>query len=192
MAHQPTTRRPPPESAKSPTQSAGGRITHHVHILEMNGESHRLAQSKRRRRSAGSPGEPWTSLGKQPHLSAPRPAAPCSNLTPPRRSKVLHFHGGELGAARRGGVVWPSSGGARGRRGGPRPSPAPPASLAVPPWRARRGSGRGRRGGRAAFPARPPRRGSHGPRGRRARPGPGRRPGRRRGLERAWRSRACL
>ena len=28
MAHQPTTRRPPPESAKPPTQSAGGRISH--------------------------------------------------------------------------------------------------------------------------------------------------------------------
>jgi hypothetical protein len=26
------------------------RLTHHVHILEMNGESYRLAQSKRRRR----------------------------------------------------------------------------------------------------------------------------------------------
>ena len=25
------------------------RLTHHVHILEMNGESYRLAQSKRRR-----------------------------------------------------------------------------------------------------------------------------------------------
>jgi DNA replication protein DnaC len=31
------------------------RLTHHVHILEMNGESYRLAQSKRRRRVAGSP-----------------------------------------------------------------------------------------------------------------------------------------
>ena len=31
------------------------RLTHHVHILEMNGDSYRLAQSKRRRRSAGSP-----------------------------------------------------------------------------------------------------------------------------------------
>jgi DNA replication protein DnaC len=28
------------------------RLTHHVHILEMNGESYRLAQSKRRRRTA--------------------------------------------------------------------------------------------------------------------------------------------
>jgi DNA replication protein DnaC len=26
------------------------RLTHHVHILEMNGESYRLAQSKRRSR----------------------------------------------------------------------------------------------------------------------------------------------
>src|SRR4030095_12330589 len=28
------------------------RLTHHVHILEMNGESYRLAQSKRRRRAS--------------------------------------------------------------------------------------------------------------------------------------------
>ena len=28
------------------------RLTHHVHILEMNGESYRLKQSKRRQRSA--------------------------------------------------------------------------------------------------------------------------------------------
>src|ERR671926_318367 len=34
------------------------RLTHHVHILEMNGESYRLAQSKRRRRSAAPPSEP--------------------------------------------------------------------------------------------------------------------------------------
>jgi DNA replication protein DnaC len=34
------------------------RLTHHVHILEMNGESYRLAQSKRRRQSAGPPSEP--------------------------------------------------------------------------------------------------------------------------------------
>jgi len=30
------------------------RLTHHVHILEMNGESYRLRQSKRRRRAPGS------------------------------------------------------------------------------------------------------------------------------------------
>jgi DNA replication protein DnaC len=35
------------------------RLTHHVHILEMNGESYRLAQSKRRRRtSSPSPADP--------------------------------------------------------------------------------------------------------------------------------------
>ena len=32
------------------------RLTHHVHILEMNGESYRLAHSKARRRKAASPG----------------------------------------------------------------------------------------------------------------------------------------
>ena len=30
------------------------RLTHHVHILEMNGESYRLTQSKRRRRAVSS------------------------------------------------------------------------------------------------------------------------------------------
>ena len=34
------------------------RLTHHVHILEMNGESYRLAQSKRRRRASPSPVDP--------------------------------------------------------------------------------------------------------------------------------------
>jgi DNA replication protein DnaC len=34
------------------------RLTHHVHILEMNGESYRLAQSKRRRRTADGPLHP--------------------------------------------------------------------------------------------------------------------------------------
>jgi DNA replication protein DnaC len=34
------------------------RLTHHVHILEMNGESYRLAQSKRRRRTSPSPANP--------------------------------------------------------------------------------------------------------------------------------------
>jgi DNA replication protein DnaC len=33
------------------------RLTHHVHILEMNGESYRLAQSKRRRRTVTSPAD---------------------------------------------------------------------------------------------------------------------------------------
>ena len=34
------------------------RLTHHVHILEMNSESYRLAQSKRRRRTADAPLHP--------------------------------------------------------------------------------------------------------------------------------------
>ena len=34
------------------------RLTHHVHILEMNGESYRLAQSKRCRRTTSSPTDP--------------------------------------------------------------------------------------------------------------------------------------
>lgn len=34
------------------------RLTHHVHILEMNGESYRLAQSKTRRRTTSAPHHP--------------------------------------------------------------------------------------------------------------------------------------
>ena len=34
------------------------RLTHHVHILEMNGESYRLAHSNRRRRTAAAPLHP--------------------------------------------------------------------------------------------------------------------------------------
>jgi DNA replication protein DnaC len=37
------------------------RLTHHVHILEMNGESYRLAQSKSRRRTASAPSHPQPS-----------------------------------------------------------------------------------------------------------------------------------
>jgi len=33
------------------------RLTHHVHILELNGESYRLTQSKRRRRAVNSAAE---------------------------------------------------------------------------------------------------------------------------------------
>jgi DNA replication protein DnaC len=40
------------------------RLTHHVHILEMNGESYRLAQSKRRRRTADAPLHPKPSAIK--------------------------------------------------------------------------------------------------------------------------------
>src|SRR3712207_9149942 len=57
------------------------RLTHHVHILEMNGESYRLAQSKRRRRTAGPPAD----IGP-----------PAAQQTPPRRTPltwpVPQFH----------------------------------------------------------------------------------------------------
>ena len=33
------------------------RLTHHVHILEMNGDSYRLKQSKTKRRKGARPGE---------------------------------------------------------------------------------------------------------------------------------------
>ena len=53
-----------------------GRITHHVHILEMNGESYRLKQSRSRRRQ---PSEypPLDPVGPQaPPTRGPTPAAP--------------------------------------------------------------------------------------------------------------------
>ncbi|MSP89375.1 MAG: ATP-binding protein, partial [Alphaproteobacteria bacterium] len=34
------------------------RLTHHVHILEMNGDSYRLKQSKRRSRKAATENQP--------------------------------------------------------------------------------------------------------------------------------------
>ena len=34
------------------------RLTHHVHILEMNGDSYRLKQSKRRSRNAAADNQP--------------------------------------------------------------------------------------------------------------------------------------
>jgi hypothetical protein len=37
------------------------RLTHHVQILELNGESYRLNQSKARRRRDGPPADPETS-----------------------------------------------------------------------------------------------------------------------------------
>ena len=38
------------------------RLTHHVHILEVNGESYRPARSKSRRRTAGAPSHPQPPL----------------------------------------------------------------------------------------------------------------------------------
>ena len=40
--------------SERPTGALLDRLTHRVHILEMNGESYRLAQSKRRRRAVNS------------------------------------------------------------------------------------------------------------------------------------------
>ena len=51
------------------------RLTHHVHILEMNGESYRLRQSRQATtlRSAGSPADSW--ITPHPHPT-PLPTAP--------------------------------------------------------------------------------------------------------------------
>ena len=38
------------------------RLTHHVHILEMNGDSYRLKQSKRRSRSIPKDAQPGETL----------------------------------------------------------------------------------------------------------------------------------
>src|SRR3712207_663376 len=64
------------------------RLTHHVHILEMNGESYRLAQSKRRRRTAGSPPGAGPPAAQQSPPQRPPPPAPCSHFAPAQRTKL--------------------------------------------------------------------------------------------------------
>ena len=50
---------PPPGGATRLTGALLDRLTHHVHILEMNGDSYRLNQSRKRPRSAAlEPGDP--------------------------------------------------------------------------------------------------------------------------------------
>ena len=58
------------------------RLTHHVHILEVNGEGYRLAQSKQRRRGASSP---------------PDPRPPAAQQLPPRRTPLTRGSGKNLG-----------------------------------------------------------------------------------------------
>ena len=49
------------------------RLTHHVHILEMNGESYRLNQSQKRRKSPNTPAWPPSSrLTRWAHRDFPR------------------------------------------------------------------------------------------------------------------------
>ena len=42
------------------------RLTHHVHTLEMNGESHRLTRSERRRRDAAASSARQATLDRDP------------------------------------------------------------------------------------------------------------------------------
>ncbi len=48
------------------TGALPGRFTHHVHILEMNGDSYRLKQSKGRRRKTAKAEEPAASEAADP------------------------------------------------------------------------------------------------------------------------------
>jgi DNA replication protein DnaC len=68
------------------------RLTHHVHILEMNGESYRLAQSKRRSRRSR-PDTPVDGMASdtrperqfvQPHRGIPMIARVCALAVKPR------------------------------------------------------------------------------------------------------------
>jgi IstB-like ATP binding protein len=66
------------------------RLTHHVHILELNGESYRLKQSKaRRRRDRGPPTRPLQLPIQKPDSFLKAAAAPAtkSRPSPPRRTR---------------------------------------------------------------------------------------------------------
>ena len=56
------------------------RLTHHVHILEMNGDSFRLKQSKTKRRKAAKQSEPGVPEDTAP-IEAIDPAT--GQITPP-------------------------------------------------------------------------------------------------------------
>ena len=52
------------------------RLTHHVHILELNGESYRLRQSKGRRPAAGAAAQiPAASIPAETPVAPPSPGA---------------------------------------------------------------------------------------------------------------------
>jgi DNA replication protein DnaC len=61
------------------------RLTHHVHILELNGESYRLAHSKKARRPADAPPAGWSGF----------PPPPWSNFAPPLTSVATELVGHE-------------------------------------------------------------------------------------------------
>ena len=65
------------------------RLTHHVHILEMNGESYRLAQSERRRRTSGSAADVQPQPGSCGHFDGPTRSTPRSNFTRKRRVEAV-------------------------------------------------------------------------------------------------------
>ncbi len=60
------------------------RLTHHVHILEMNGESYRLQQSKRSRKRSSSVCPPW--CGRQLFRGASTTSAAAFTGVPRLRS----------------------------------------------------------------------------------------------------------
>jgi len=71
------------------------RLTHHVHILEMNGESYRLAHSKARRRKASSPAEAAPTDTADPDTG--EITAPWCLLQNPVQQRVLYRACGSLG-----------------------------------------------------------------------------------------------
>jgi hypothetical protein len=66
------------------------RLTHHVHILEMNGESYRLKQSAgRHRRAIGGGAKPGH---RRPGLSLVRQISPTAGATKPRYGAMGRAH----------------------------------------------------------------------------------------------------
>jgi hypothetical protein len=88
------------------------RLTHHVHILEMNGESYRLKDSKatasRKATLLAAPAvftAPICSAGFRSRLNAPRKAGCRPTLSRPRKSFTLNCLGSGLLSLRPGGLV---------------------------------------------------------------------------------------
>ena len=67
------------------------RLTHHVHILEMNGESYRLRQSKHRQRSPRSDASPSSPADHQMTNEKGPARGPCSSRALPTISKHVYL-----------------------------------------------------------------------------------------------------